>query len=365
MQIFITGASGLVGGDVLTRLLRANGRAGARALVRSSAAWDRLAAALGPAAPRVEPVFGDITEPGLGLDAVSAQRAAEGTTHVIHCGADTRFSQTLANGRRVNRDGTAHVMEFAASCPDLRRVVHVSTAFVAGRLTGLVPETELPEVRSWVNAYEQSKHEAECVVRGTALPWVIVRPATLVCDGVDGRVTQVNAVHRALLLCRGGLAAMVPGTEDTPVDIVTTDHVAGATATLAGLDGIDGSTFHLCAGADAMPLGELLDRAFAWWGRDMRWRRRCVQRPVVTTLQTYRSFENAVAETGDARLRGITRSLSHFVPQLALPKRFDTSAARTVLGHGPPPVRAWLTAMLRDLDRVRPLRRDARHGRAA
>ena len=50
----------------------------------------------------------------------------------------------------------------------------------------------------WVNAYEQSKYEAERLVMEQAASWVILRSSTVVCDDVAGHVTQMNAVHRAL-----------------------------------------------------------------------------------------------------------------------------------------------------------------------
>jgi hypothetical protein len=39
-------------------------------------------------------------------------------------------------------------------------------------------------------------------------------------------------------------------------------------------------------------------------------------------------------------------SLSHFAPQLALPKRFDTTLADTALGEAAPLVAAYWTRML-------------------
>ncbi len=59
-------------------------------------------------------------------------------------------------------------------------------------------------------------------------------------------------------------------------------------------------------------------------------------KPALTDLDTYRLFEQSVEQTGDARLKAITRSLSHFVPQLALPKEFDTSGTEALTRRPPP-----------------------------
>jgi hypothetical protein len=70
---------------------------------------------------------------------------------------------------------------------------------------------------------------------------------------------------------------------------------------------------------------------------------------VLTDLDTYRLFERSVEETGDPRLRRITRSFTHFVPQLALPKRFDTTRADTLPGGPAPTVASYWDRVLRDL----------------
>jgi nucleoside-diphosphate-sugar epimerase len=351
--IFMTGATGLVGAATLARLLAADDSLRVHALVRSVRAWDALAGRLGPVSARVRPFLGDVAVRGLGL--TRGERAAVGrdTSAVLHLAADTTFSNPLGTARAVNRDGTAHVLELAADWHRVERVAHVSTAFVAGRLTGTIPESATTAPYGWVNAYEQSKYEAEHLVRASGHDWVILRPSTIVCDDVGGRVTQINAVHRALGLCHAGLASMIPGAEDTPVDVVTTDYAAGAVATLALRADAAGRTYHLCAGRGALPLGELLDRSFARWSRDAAWHRRGVARPALTDLATYRVFEASVHDTGDERLRAITRALSHFVPQLALPKRFDTTAADAALGYAALPVRVYWDTLVDGLTAAR------------
>jgi nucleoside-diphosphate-sugar epimerase len=201
----------------------------------------------------------------------------------------------------------------------------------------------------WVNGYEQSKHEAEVLVRDSGMSYVVLRPSTIVCDDASGCVTQYNAVHRALRVFSAGLASLMPGAEDTPVDVVTTDHVVAGVTEIGFARLACGGTYHLCAGAGSLALGELLDRAHAVWSRDAEWRRRGIVRPALTDLATYRLFEQSVEETGDVRLATITRSLSHFVPQLALPKQFDTTAADAALGRSAPPVNAYWDVMLEHL----------------
>jgi thioester reductase-like protein len=347
-DVLVTGASGLVGSRVVQRLLLLDERVHVHALVRRPAAWSTLAARLGGAAARVTPVNGELTQAGLGLDGATRRGLAARVRAVVHCAADTTFSRPLEQARAVNTAGTRNLLELVGEWRS-DRLVHVSTAFVAGARTGIIHEHELDGGAGFVNGYEQSKHEAEVLVRGSGLPYVVLRPSTIVCDDGSGCVTQYNAVHRALRVFSAGLASLMPGAEDTPVDVVTTAHVVAGITEIGFAPDSAGGTYHLCAGAGALGLGELLDRAHAIWSRDAQWRRRGIMRPALTDLATYRLFEQTVEETGDVRLTAITRSLSHFVPQLALPKQFDTTLADAALGRGAAPVRSFWDALVEHL----------------
>lgn len=337
----VTGATGLLGAAVVERLLRPSPAPRLFLLVRDPSRWRALAAARVMDVGAAVPVAGDLTRPGLGLDADARATLAREVTGVLHLAADTVFSRPLDESRAVNRDGTARLLDLADSWPGARRFAYVSTAFVAGRRTGRVAEEAADGADGWVNGYEQAKWEAERLVRASRREWVVLRPSTVVCDDARGGVSQPNAVHRALRLYHGGLAAMMPGTDESSLDVVTADYVADAVAALAFRDDLAGETLHLCAGDRALPLGELLDETYALWARDAAWRRKGIARPALTDAATYALFEQAVEETGDARLRTVTRSLSHFIPQLALPKRFDTANADRALGYRAPDPREY------------------------
>ncbi|HKG94109.1 MAG TPA: SDR family oxidoreductase [Gemmatimonadaceae bacterium] len=346
--LLLTGATGLLGALAVRRLLATRPDISVVVLVRDSGRWGRLA--LG-ADPRVVAVVGDVTRPGLGLHPDARRWLAGEVTAVLHLAADTTFSRPLPEARAVNTEGTRNLLELAAGWPGVRRFAYVSTAFVAGRRTGAIAEGAGEDLGAgWVNGYEQSKAEAERLVRASAGDWVVLRPSTVVCDSADsGLVTQQNAVHRALRLYYGGLASMMPSAEGSALDVVPADYVADAVAELALRPELAGETLHLCAGAGAMPLVALLDETYEQWARAEAWRRRAIPRPALTDLETYRLFERAVEETGDARLRRVTQSLSHFIPQLALPKRFETARADGFLGRAAPPVRAYWGRMVAQL----------------
>jgi thioester reductase-like protein len=354
-SILLTGATGLLGRQVLARLLADDPLLHVYVLVRDLARWSVASVALEDDR-RVVPVQGDLRVPELGLAPNDRALLCRTLSAIVHLAADTTFSNSLDRAREVNTTGTRRVLELGGECASAIHVAHVSTAFVAGRRTGVIAEDPSGGSDGWVNAYEQSKYEAEQLVRADAASWVIFRPSTIVCDGIDGRVTQVNAVHRALRLLYGGLVAMMPGVAGSAIDVVTTAYVADAIARLALSESAHGRTVHLCAGEGALPLVELLDLTYKRWARDPDWRRRGIARPALAELATYALFEKTVEDVADASLKRITRALSHFVPQLALPKRFVTTNADTLLGHRAPAVHEFWPAML---DRMVSARVDA------
>jgi nucleoside-diphosphate-sugar epimerase len=350
--VLVTGATGLLGGELVRRWTTSARSRPIAVLVRDRARWETVARRLGIPHDTVVPLEGDVTHDGLGLGRVERTWLATRATAMVHLAADTTFSRPLDESRRVNRDGTAHLLALAAECPHVSRVACVSTAFVAGRRTGIVPESAAgaaTEQIGWVNGYEQSKAEAEALLRDARRDWVILRSSTIACDDTSGVVTQRNAVHQALRLFHDGLAAMIPGVAGSVLDVVPADYVSDAIARLALREDVEGETVHLCAGARAMPLDDLLDECRTHWSADPAWRRRGIALPSQADLDTWELFTEAVEQTGHPRLRRVTRALSHFLPQLALPKRFETQRAAALLGAEPPPVREYWGRMLEHL----------------
>jgi nucleoside-diphosphate-sugar epimerase len=333
---FVTGASGLLGAEVVRRLLAEPAVECIYSLTRSPVTLS---------SPRVVPVVGDLHADGLGIAPEMRDRLAREVTTVVHCAATTSFSQSLAAARATNTDGTRRMLELTDDWSGTTRWVYVSTAFVAGLRTGLIPENDT-STAGWVNAYEQSKSEAEALVRAARYDWAIARPATIVCDDATGRISQMNAVHRALRLYFGGLAAMLPSTESSVLDVITTEYAAHGIARVALARDVEGQAFHFCAGAGAMPLETLLDVSYEAFLRAPAWRRKGIARPLRTDLETYRLFEGAIEDAGSERVRQAVRSLGHFVPQLAYPKVFDTTGADALLGEAAPTVASFWGTMV-------------------
>ena len=276
--MFMTGATGFLGMEVLARLLERGDRT-VYALVRASdadAAQERIDGVLAklwsdpePYRHLVRPVPGDVTQDGLGI--ASDQRAvlAEEVGAVLHCAASITFDLPLEEARAINVEGTREVIGFARECKALGRLerfVHVSTAYVSGRHGGTFEEGQLVAGQEFRNTYEQTKWEAEHVVRAAGdLAPAIARPSIVMGESDTGWTPAFNVLYWPLRAFSRGLFDEVPALPEAHVDVVPVDYVADALVHL--LDTDDQGVFNLVAGRGAATANELMNMACDRFGR--------------------------------------------------------------------------------------------------
>jgi thioester reductase-like protein len=313
--VLLTGATGFVGTEILSRFLERGDRH-IFALVRAEN--DDQAAVRLPAHDRLTAVAGDIQQTELVLADETRELLRREVTTVVHCAASVSFDLPLEESRAVNVDGSRRMLEFARSCERLERFSYVSTAYVAGEPGGLFREDELAVGQRFRNPYERSKFEAELALRseGRDLPLQILRPSIVVGDSSTGRTSSFNVLYGPLKAFARGAVPAIPARRDAPVDIVPVDYVADRVHELA-THGPDG-TFHLVAGRNATTVGRLLEMSSEELGR---------AQPTVLSPRLYRRWVHPWLRR---KYRGLRRMEVYF-PYFAMRVRFDDRR----LGPGP------------------------------
>ena len=252
--ILITGATGFLGVQLVHKLLDSHPEATLALLIRDRAGrsgQQRADSIIPPTQrSRVEVYSGDVSFPNCGLDAKIYERLSAETTRVIHSAATVRFDHSLDEARHINVEGTRRMLDFAAGARRLRSLAYVGTAYVAGERAGVIRESELAVGQSYRNTYEQTKAEAEALVRSrlSSIPGVILRPSIIVGDSQTGVTSSFKMMYWPLKIYARRLWRTVPGFPDAVLDVVPVDFVAAAVARLVFDEAASGNTVHLCAG---------------------------------------------------------------------------------------------------------------------
>lgn len=252
---------------------------------------------------------------------------------VIHSAALTAFRAPLAELRETNVTGTAALLKTAERWPKLQRFIHLSTTCVAGNRTGLIPEQPISPAPAFINAYEQSKWEAEELVLRSHLPGEIVRLPIVAGSEQDGSVRRPGALHHMLYWLYQGLVPMLPGAPDSRVDLISTEQAARAVTGLLEQPVQPGRIFNTTAGTAAPGLSELLAHLQTQFRKNHSgWARESIAPPEVVDAATFALFEESVRVSGDVLFRKVCDDGRSFLPGLLHPRTFESS-----LSFLPPP----------------------------
>lgn len=250
--VFITGATGLIGSEVVARLI--GERYAVIALVHSNPVLQRNNGRTircsdwtgQPAPGSVAAVRGDIRRPMLGLPADVYERIRSTVDCVVHTAAITDFGREQSVYEQVNVQGTANVLALVR--PEGKvpiPLVHVSTAYVCGERTGDVLEEELDAGQPFRTGYEESKFRAEKMVRAAGGPYAVVRPSIVVGTEKSGVVREFQNMYVVIKALSEGRVRSIPGFYDALLDLVPVDHVADVVATaVIRFEEAQGRTFH-------------------------------------------------------------------------------------------------------------------------
>ena len=269
-HVLLTGATGLLGRYLMRDLAEQN--VPLAVLVRPSRKADprqRIAAmradwaARGYDVPAPKVLAGDILSENLGLSGEDRMWAAEHCDTLLHNAASLSFVSTGRHSEpwRSNIDGTSNVLSFCSDAA-IRNFHHVSTAYIAGKRTGVALESELDVGQEFGNPYEESKCEAEKMVKSSdSLDTVTTfRPGIIIGDSETGFTSTFHNIY-AFLQIAHTMLPVAKWEEDTGrpnaghyrfamganacKHLVPVDWVSAAMAHIVARPKLHGSTYHL------------------------------------------------------------------------------------------------------------------------
>jgi short-subunit dehydrogenase len=245
LNYFVTGATGFVGRHLVQELLKRDGTVYALVREGSRGRLEELKERW-TGGERVEPVVGDLSKPGLGIESFG-----ERIDHLFHLAAIYDMGADEEDMMRANVEGTRHVVEFA-NANDVGMFHHTSSIAVAGEWRGPWLETMFDEGQDLPHAYHRSKYESEKVAREEVkAPLRVYRPGIVVGNSQTGEMDKIDGPYyffKLIQKLRYALPQWFPliGPEGNKVNLVPVDFVARAMDHIAHLPADDPrNTFHL------------------------------------------------------------------------------------------------------------------------
>jgi thioester reductase-like protein len=266
--VLVTGSTGLVGQYLVRELLAAGQRLALvvrpskklTARERVEVFMQRWEAELGTSLPRPVVLTGDVCDENLGLSIEELDWVSTHCGRVIHSAAVLTFHGKSMDDDpwKTNLGGTKNVISLCEQF-NIEELHYLSTAYVCGKRTDRVMETDLDRGQDFRNDYERCKCQAEQLVHASEIESkTIYRPAVIVGDSKTGYTVTYHGLYLYLRL----MATLVPQQKrnekglietkirlpmdgDEPRNLVPVDWVAEVVAHIFLDRSAHGQTYHL------------------------------------------------------------------------------------------------------------------------
>jgi len=357
-SVFVTGATGYLGGYTVTRLLRDQPELRLALLVRgkddheaTEKLWRSLqlhmdAREFWSAIARIDFVLGDLTstKPRLGIAADVYERTVRDVESVLHIAASLNRKSEKACVN-TNLRGTLAVIELARDTQargGLRRYSHVSTVAVCGERDREVVTEDgaIDWNRSDYDPYGRTKKFCEHMAHVLLpdVPKTIFRPSIVMGDSSRPETSQFDMVRAFCVLAD---LPVVPVRAEARQDIVNADWVGRAIATVHMKEKPQFDCYHLSAGVNSLPAEAIArELAFAVGKRAPRFIG-AAEKPFAGAAELMMRFprKSSVALVG---------SLLHvFLPYITYDTVFDNQRIVAELGASPIPFTAYCAELYR------------------
>ncbi|MDP8230970.1 MAG: SDR family oxidoreductase [Candidatus Gorgyraea atricola] len=293
-NIFITGATGFLGWDIVKNLLKKQDSK-LYLLVRGNSdmkAKDRITKLINKSYDkakrdgineRIEVVHGDTTKKDMGIKKFTLDKLRKEIETIYHCAALCEFGMPLEPIRKINVLGTKNVLDFALQCNENNQFDsfhHISTVAVVGKFGGIFYEDSLDVGQGFNNTYEETKFEAEKLIaeyRHKGLSISIYRPSIITGDSKTGEVSNFQMFYQPLHIFSLGIFDEIPADRTLGYNLVPIDYVAQAIYLISSEKENNNRNYHL-TNPNTIALDFLLEMASSYFG---------FQKPKLTLQQKF------------------------------------------------------------------------------
>lgn len=215
-------------------------------------------------------ISGDTTVEGLGLQTVDKDHLVEDVSVIFHMAANVKFDLPLRTAVAVNTKGTGNVIGLAKQLPNLKSLIHVSTAYcqcdqalleeraylpaipaeklisvIDNMSDDLLQSVESKLIGDQPNTYALSKCLSEDLIARSGLPVGIARPSIVTAswkEPAPGWVDNMNGPTGLIIGAGKGVIRSMHCNGNYHADIIPCDMVANATIALAWRVGLKNSS---------------------------------------------------------------------------------------------------------------------------
>lgn len=338
-NVLITGVTGLIGGELVRRLVDCEvGKV--FCLIRPNSAMDvrsRLAERMQQFSndkqaahwgESLESVPGNVVAPRFGLSDRDYAQVTESVDIIIHCASELSFIRD-ALCRETNITGMHNLITLARQCRRNPFIVHLSTAASCGAVTHqCLSESDGSDPdKGHHNEYTRSKAMAERVLRDSGESCLILRPSITLSAGIASR-KFARAIAWFVPLLREFEA--LPIDPASRVDIVPVSFVAESILRLLQKPQLQHDCYNISAGPEAAtvcgPTSAFLDDFYK------RPKPLKLIPPSEWTRNKHRQY------LGAAHQRKLFSTFRYYLPFLNMDVVYDNARLRTELGDQFPKV---------------------------
>lgn len=238
MNIFITGVTGFLGGELLVDLSKRREVSKIYCLVRNSRKGDIVSRMQSIFdlhndffdKKKVIPIAGDLIDAQL-PDLLSIHRELNNVNVIIHSAANTSFARTSDEMvERVNIHGLENMLKWAKTLKHLKTFIYVGTATICGKniTHRVVTEDESPNEKAHhLVKYTFTKMKGEMLLH-KYLPEekiLVVRPSIIMGDS---RPVFPRSPVILWTLATANLLRLIPVNADANVDIIPVDYASAS-----------------------------------------------------------------------------------------------------------------------------------------